>query len=832
MGIQDSSSQTPLHIAAENHDCPDSLLKLLITRSTSEILNQKKGDGQTAFGFWLQRKTCICQTDMFQLFLQKDVDLELDQKDVSDKHPLTLLVSRSRKEVITLMTMLDDWARANWNTDKRSCFIELTLKASKKGKRPLANVAKVLLKSVEDFNLIKDATLLAAVSAKIGVIGCQRDPILTLMKIGQLCHARSNTAQEELSQICLCNPTVNTRSAAVLVEEIQVLEALSNRLEKFACNLLSNFPPVVSANGRAAVGEVLTKGSVRMALTNKWDKLVLNDRFWDLAQEWWYGEMCIKRTSSWKLIKQAMCYFLQAVLLPFMLMSVLFRHGLDYDLCLNHLWFLPSDCPCAFYMSKALGYICFVAILIIHVASGGATTSSITALEWIIIVYVIALAVEKIHEGTVFSASDFWCSWKNYADMLMLMLFIAYFSCRFIGQEENFGTNLKTTRIANHFLGFATLISILRILPYLVVHSYIGPMELSFVKMAPNVLLFFVVPGVFLVAFSVASKSVYEAGYYTAEFQGKMPSSHASLLDCMCDFLWVMLGLLDDIESFSTVSEAETSVVKTLVSLWQVISVLILLTMLIALVNYAFDVVQAQRVELFRLTVVSKIYILEAKKWPMPMPFNLIVLLLRIVLLLTCCCTKGKIQTGPKNHSTKEINPVAVRDMVKGYVAYKCQQQMKKGLNAVIGHGPRGQSLSKPTIRQSGKKSPTGDAMPRPVLTKKQDGGSQSSSFGSFSSQWSVSTNTSGMNMRSATVVQRPNTSNYTYASESECEDDLGEESGSDNNDNASDCTPLLTMIHQRKRRRLLSNLDRTDGYEVILEDPEALEACDDEVIS
>jgi hypothetical protein len=53
-----------------------------------------------------------------------------------------------------------------------------------------------------------------------------------------------------------------------------------------------------------------------------------------------------------------------------------------------------------------------------------------------------------------------------------------------------------------------------------------------------------------------------------------------------------MLGLLDDIESFSTVSEAETSVVKTLVSLWQVISVLILLTMLIALVNYAFDVVQ------------------------------------------------------------------------------------------------------------------------------------------------------------------------------------------------------------------------------------------------
>ena len=138
---------------------------------------------------------------------------------------------------------------------------------------------QILLKSEEDFNLIKDATLLAAVSVKIGIIGCQSDPILTLTKIGQICQVRSNTAQEELSKICTHNPTAKPNKAPVIVEEIQVLEALSSRLERFACNLVSNFPPLISADGRAAVGEVLTKDAVKMALKNRWDKVSLTVNF-------------------------------------------------------------------------------------------------------------------------------------------------------------------------------------------------------------------------------------------------------------------------------------------------------------------------------------------------------------------------------------------------------------------------------------------------------------------------------------------------------------------------------------------------------------------------
>ena len=62
--------------------------------------------------------------------------MKLYQEPVSDKHPLTLLMSRSRKEVIMLTTVLDDWAREKWDTNLRAHFIELILKVSKKEKKP------------------------------------------------------------------------------------------------------------------------------------------------------------------------------------------------------------------------------------------------------------------------------------------------------------------------------------------------------------------------------------------------------------------------------------------------------------------------------------------------------------------------------------------------------------------------------------------------------------------------------------------------------------------------------------------------------------------------
>lgn len=277
---------------------------------------------------------------------------------------------------------------------------------------------------------------------------------------------------------------------------------------------------------------------------------------WLVIKEWWYGESCVNKMSWTKLTSYSMLYTVQAMLLPFMLIFLLLRHGFrrafcTVDCCLafcvvDSLPFRPQRCPCAFYMSRAFGYIFFVIILVLHVAHGGATTSALTPLEGIILVYVVALAIEKVQEGAVFRASDFWCSWKNYSDLVMLALFVLYFSCRCIFQDESFENKLKTARVANHALALVVLISVLRILPYFLVHSSLGPMQLSFVKIAPRAFRFLVLLSVFLFAFAVGTKSVQEAGYYAPEAQRKLlPSSprqglhvQCSTSNSICSFVW------------------------------------------------------------------------------------------------------------------------------------------------------------------------------------------------------------------------------------------------------------------------------------------------------
>ncbi|XP_062506330.1 uncharacterized protein LOC134182904 [Corticium candelabrum] len=229
--------------------------------------------------------------------------------------------------------------------------MELALIAAITAKKPIATIAKVLLKSVDDFELINDISLLSAAATKIAVIRGHCDPILTLTGIGQICQARSELAARKLRD------SKNGNSSDV-VEEIQRLEALSCRLENFACNLLNCFQPVLSSRGKAAVCQVLSRDAVDMALKNGWD---------------------------------------------------------------NRLPFRPQLCPCAYYMSRALGYVSFVAMVITLVVSGGATTSSLTALESIVFVYVIGLLSEKVHEVIVFTARQVWCSWKMYGDIVMLM---------------------------------------------------------------------------------------------------------------------------------------------------------------------------------------------------------------------------------------------------------------------------------------------------------------------------------------------------------------------------------------------------------------------------
>lgn len=85
----------------------------------------------------------------------------------------------------------------------------------------------------------------------------------------------------------------------------------------------------------------------------------------------------------------------------------------------------------------------------------------------------------------------------------------------------------------------------------------------------------------------------------------------------------------------------------------------------------------------------------------------------------------------------------------------------------------------------------------------KRDGGRQGSSDSETSFQTGMST---------------PRGLSGCYASDCDSEDDIGEESEDDDVDSISGRFPLLELLHHRRRRRLISHMDGTDGWALALE--------------
>lgn len=60
LGAQDSNGGTALHAAAECDECPDELLRLLISRCTSDVLNMETSKHQTALSLWVCLFSVVC----------------------------------------------------------------------------------------------------------------------------------------------------------------------------------------------------------------------------------------------------------------------------------------------------------------------------------------------------------------------------------------------------------------------------------------------------------------------------------------------------------------------------------------------------------------------------------------------------------------------------------------------------------------------------------------------------------------------------------------------------------------------------------------------------
>ena len=212
--------------------------------------------------------------------------------------------------------------------------------------------------------------------------------------------------------------------------------------------------------------------------------------------------------------------------LPFFMIIMLPKHGCYYRQFTDR--FLEGDVePVIAFIANAISYVTFLVLLIANVILNNEETRcddlingkgcGLNALDWIVFIFVLGLIVQEAAELRNFAFIEYISSFNNLFDLLMMFLFVVYYFLAIIGfySDVDIDIRFQLVRTSYHVLGFAALISCVRFLSYLQAHPVLGPIQLSFVGITSDVVLFLIILGTFLIGFSVSVTSIYSARLYS-----------------------------------------------------------------------------------------------------------------------------------------------------------------------------------------------------------------------------------------------------------------------------------------------------------------------------
>ncbi|XP_065838952.1 short transient receptor potential channel 4-like isoform X2 [Oscarella lobularis] len=339
-------------------------------------------------------------------------------------------------------------------------------------------------------------------------------------------------------------------------------------------------------------------------------------------------------------VYKVLWFLIKAFLLPFVIIFWLPCLGCRYKR-LTSRW-MQTEEPCIAYIANAITYLLFIVLLIIDVSlKSNATTqaTSPSVLDWIVFVFVVALILQEVSQalGHRSDFKNYITNWSNLFDIFLMLTFVTYYVLLFVGYYA-IDDSFEVIRASFHVLGFASLISSVRFLSYLQAHAVLGPIQLSFVGIFYDVVLFLIILGTFLIGFAVSITSVYSAPARSlgAAEDASVPDDVSGMWPSVKILFWSLFGLID-LESFEADRGAETAVGMTLLALWLVLAVIVLLNMLIALISNAFQRVQDNadiEWKFARAVIIHDI----TKSPPIPIPINILHLI--ALLLSNMCCKK------------------------------------------------------------------------------------------------------------------------------------------------------------------------------------------------
>ena len=215
-------------------------------------------------------------------------------------------------------------------------------------------------------------------------------------------------------------------------------------------------------------------------------------------------------------------YLMKMFLLPFFMIIMLPQYSCNYTQFAHE--FLERDVePVIVFIANSISYAVFLACLIINVILNNEVSRcenlvegigcGLSALDWVVFLFVLGLIVQEATQLNNIKFTQYCSSVTNILELILISLFVVYYSLAVIGFYSHVDINYRyqLVRASYHVLGFAALISCIRFLSFLQVHSVLGPIQVSFADILADVLMFLVILGTFLVGFAVSVTSIYSA---------------------------------------------------------------------------------------------------------------------------------------------------------------------------------------------------------------------------------------------------------------------------------------------------------------------------------
>jgi ankyrin repeat protein len=640
------------------------------------------------------------------------LNLKLEQRDRYENTPLHIAAMSKKDSSDVLVGCLADKEQGGdpnaMNRDKKTAF-RLALKHNYDKKELRRNKLMVLLergclptrKDFEEYKGNADDFQNLFLSSEL--VARSRNPIQLLLVLGWYC-------QHPLADVKPSQPNQSLGKVEETSDWARTVKwrDLSAKFEREAVMIINEF-----GKKEKILSRVMTHTDIQEVTKMKWEKFLANEYIGKMLNQMFYGrvnaltaeekpdELEPSEFKTWYLLPfYTVIFLLQSFLLPFYLLFSLSWNVVSKcegtvekqskwtHRILSCKVFAPPDPkkrPVVTVFSYIISYLLFVVFVIMHIVKED-TGKDFTWNEWIILVYVLSMLLDEINQACSFGRK--YLTFTNIADDFKILCYLASLILQGIGTAND---NLTVLRVAQHVFAMAAMLSCLRLLYYLQVNRRLGPIIISITEVVTDVLLFIVILGIVLVAFAVGITGVFAAGVYTTEFRNgsiSLPAPVHGLWPSLKTLYWSLFGEidLDELNNAHGVLASESVIGLTLVAFWLLASVIVLLNILIALVNEAFDRVKKQNADLVWNLAVSRV-ITEVNSSPsFPLPMNIFYLLGTFVTFLRTalsdkfmCCRCGPKKSNSKSQAKEQplLEMPNAKQILEAYQSAKRKREKK-----------------------------------------------------------------------------------------------------------------------------------------------------------